>query len=168
MMQMNGLKVAMVLVLACTVTACAPKRTLTPSAITGGADEFAIVPTRTLESPDDFSTLPAPTPGGSNATDVSPKADAIAALGGRLPTVASAADGNVLSYASRYGVDANIRAELSEADEKFLKRKTNTPSWPWVSNKYERAYTRFGLDATAELERLRSLGISVPSMPSGK
>jgi hypothetical protein len=163
-MRLNGLKLVGLLVLICAATACAPKRELSPTVLSGSADEFGIVPSKTLESPDDFSVLPVPTPGGSNATDVTPKADAIAALGGRLPV--SGVDGGIVNHASRYGVDTEIRAELSKADAQFLKRKSNAPSFPWTSSKYERAYKRLALDPWAELKRLRALGVLVPTAPS--
>lgn len=164
-MRLNGLKLAGMAVLICAVTACAPKRELSPSAITGGADEFGIVPGKTLESPDSFTALPTPTPGGTNRTDVSPKADAIAALGGRLPT--AGVDAGIVTHASRYGVDGNIRAELSGADDKFLKRRSNAVGF-WRSSKYERAYKGLALDPWDELERLRALGVSTPTAPSAK
>lgn len=163
-MRLNGLKMVGLLVLICAATACAPKRELSPNALSGNADEFGIVPNKTLESPDDFSVLPVPTPGGSNAADVTPRADAIAALGGRLPV--GGIDGGIVNHASRYGVDAEIRAELSQADARFLKRKRNGLSLPWAGSKYERAYKRLALDPWAELRRLRALGVLVPTAPS--
>ena len=33
----------------------------------GGPDEFAILPNKPLQQPEDFSALPAPTPGGAMA-----------------------------------------------------------------------------------------------------
>ena len=36
-----------------------------------GPDEFAVLPTKPLEMPEDVASLPAPTPGGVNRTDVS-------------------------------------------------------------------------------------------------
>ena len=49
-----------------------------------GPDEFALVTLREIEMPSDFSTLPAPTLGGSNLTDINPQEDVITALGGVL------------------------------------------------------------------------------------
>jgi hypothetical protein len=163
-MQMSKLKCLVVFGVLCAVTACSPRVELKPTAITGGADEFGIVPNKPLESPTNFATLPTPTLGGSNLTDVTPKANAIAALGGRLPT--SGVDGGIVNYASRYGVDASIRSALSQDDAKFLKRKANGLKWPFSSNKYERAYKRLALDPIAEQARLRALGVLVPTVPS--
>ncbi|MFV2035595.1 MAG: DUF3035 domain-containing protein, partial [Halocynthiibacter sp.] len=41
-----------------------------------GPDEFAILPGKPLQAPDDYTSLPEPTPGGSNLTDPTPQADA--------------------------------------------------------------------------------------------
>ena len=60
-----------------------------------GPDEFAIVPPKPLEMPENLSELPDPTPGGFNRTDQNPEADAVIALGGRPGAdVAHAADGH--------------------------------------------------------------------------
>ena len=48
----------------------------------GTPEEFAIVPNKPLETPPAMTALPAPTPGSANRTDQTPKADAVAALGG--------------------------------------------------------------------------------------
>jgi hypothetical protein len=47
-----------------------------------GPDEFAIVPPKPLELPENLAELPEPTPGGFNRTDQNPEADAVIALGG--------------------------------------------------------------------------------------
>ena len=163
MLRVIGIKMVICSLALVALSACASKKPLTPSAISAGPDEFSITPAKPLESPDDFSVLPAPTLGGTNLTDATPNADAIIALGGRVPV--SGIDGGIVTYASRYGVDPAIRAELSLADTRFLKRKSATPSFPWVKNKYERAYRRLALDPWAEAARLRDLGVQVPSYP---
>lgn len=74
-----------------TVSACAGSDGLrqlnTPD---NGPDEFNIVPNKPLETPDSYTSLPAPTPGQTNLTELTPKADAVEALGGNpralLPT----------------------------------------------------------------------------------
>ena len=164
MLHAKSIRVVMCSVILITATACASKSTLTPTAAVSGPDEFSILPAKPLESPQDFAALPAPTLGGTNLTDVTPNADAVVALGGRVST-ATGVDGGIVTYASRYGVDQNIRNELAAADTRFLKVKRATPSLPWAKNKYERAYRRLALDPWAELERLRALGVLVPSAP---
>jgi hypothetical protein len=147
--------------------ACAPKTAIAPTGAGAGPDEFSILPAKPLEAPKDFAVLPVPTPGGTNASDATPKADAIVALGGRAPAV-SGIDGDIVTYASRYGVATDIRSTLSQSDTRFRKLKTAAPAFPWTKNKYERAYRRFALDPWAELERLRLLGIQVPSAPPNR
>jgi hypothetical protein len=94
-----------------------------------GPDEFAILPARPLEMPQDLAQLPPPTPGGANRTDVQPQADAIAALGGNPAAVTRsgtipAADGALVSSASRYGVTPDIRQTLAAEDLEFRARTT--------------------------------------------
>lgn len=146
------------------LSACAPKRALIPAAVTAGPDEFAIVPAKPLEAPESFAALPTPTPGGSNLTDQTPKADAIVALGGRAPA-RGGVDGGIVNYVSRYGVDADIRVSLAERDERLLKARKSVPSLPWTKNRYERVYRGQALDPWAEWRRLRAAGVAVPSAP---
>ena len=46
-----------------------------------GPDEFAILPSKPLQAPENYAELPAPTPGGTNLTDPTPEADMVVALG---------------------------------------------------------------------------------------
>ena len=62
----------------------------------GGPDEFAILPTKPLEMPEDMAALPDPTPGGSNRADATPEADAYAALGGNPEAVGQLMQGGLL------------------------------------------------------------------------
>jgi hypothetical protein len=164
MLHANGIKFGMCIAILVVTTACAPKAELTPAVVGGGPDEFSISPAKALESPTDFANLPAPTLGGANLTDATPKSDAIVALGGRVSTTPGR-DAGIVTYASRYGVAPYIRSELSQSDEKFRKVKAATPSFPWVKSKYERAYRRLALDPWVEQERLSALGVLVPSSP---
>ena len=41
---------------------------------TTAPDEFSILPTKPLEAPEDYTTLPEPTPGGKNLVDPAPQA----------------------------------------------------------------------------------------------
>lgn len=149
----NVSRTALCLLALTALVACSQKERV-PNRVKTGPDEFSILTTKPLQEPDNYNDLPAPTLGGTNLTDQTPNADAIVALGGRVPS-ATGVDGGIVSYASRYGVDDNIRAELHEADEGRRKGRGS----------YERAYKRFALDAYAEWERLRALGVSVPSAP---
>lgn len=151
------------IVVALALTACSSSEAPRPAAISSGPDEFSVVPNLPLDAPEDFSSLPAPTPQGTNRADATPKADAVVALGGR-PAPETGVDGGIVNYVSRYGVDPNIRADLAERDKRIL-RTRGLFSFPWTKNKYERAYRRLALDPFAEWERLRAAGVKVPSAP---
>lgn len=167
MLRANGIKMVICSVILIAGTACAPKTPIAPAGAGSGPDEFSILPAKPLEAPKDFAVLPSPTPGGANASDATPKTDAIVALGGRAPAV-SGIDGGIVAYASRYGVATDIRSTLAQSDTRFRKVKTAAPAFPWAKNKYERAYRRFALDPWAEVERLRALGVQVPSAPPNR
>lgn len=136
-----------------------------------GPDEFAIVPPRPLEMPENLAELPEPTPGGFNRTDRNPEAEAVIALGGKpsaaggIPSVDSA----LYAQASRFGVDGGIRATLASEDlqwrrdnnGRILERLFNV-------NVYYKAYRKQRLDQQAELERWRALGVRNPSAPPRK
>lgn len=132
-----------------------------------GPDEFAILPTKPLEMPENLASLPAPTPGGRNLADPTPEADAAAALGGNAAVLTRrAGDGALVAHASRYGVDPQIRARLAEADLQFrrdnqgrlLERLFNV-------NVYYDAYETMSLDQYRELQRLRRAGIRTSGAP---
>ncbi|WP_240789522.1 DUF3035 domain-containing protein [Pseudooceanicola onchidii] len=135
-----------------------------------GPDEFTVLPTRPLETPPSFVELPQPTPGGANRTDMTPKADAVAALGGRREAVedrgVGAADGALVTAAARRGIDPNIRADLAETDENFRYRR-------WLasrlrifgSDEYYRAYDKQTLDRRETQELWRRAGAPTPSSP---
>lgn len=128
-------------------------------------DEFSILPTQPLRMPPDLAALPVPTPGAGNLVDPAPKAQAIAALGGRADGGAGA-DGALVASVSRYGVQENIRGVLAAEDLAFrrandgrlLERAFNV-------NVYYRAYRRQALDQYAELRRLRRAGVRTVAAP---
>lgn len=157
----NSVRAVMCLTALATLVACGHPREAMPNATQSGPDEFRIVPNKPLQQPANFSTLPVPTPGGSNLTDQAPKADAVAALGGRFPT--GGVDGGIVNYASRYGVDPSIRADLAKADARRAEGRRKFGLFG--QRVYERSYTGYALDAYAEWERLRALGVDVPSAP---
>lgn len=134
-----------------------------------GPDEFSILPGKPLEAPDNFAELPQPTPGGTNRTDPTPEADAVAALGGnpaRLHSGLRAGESVLVAHAARYGVASGIRATLAEEDRvwrdenrpRLLERMFNVST-------YYRAYEAMELDQRAELERLRARGVWTPQVP---
>jgi hypothetical protein len=137
---------------------------------TGGPDEFSVMPVAPLELPDTF-TLPTPTPGASNRTDADPKGDVIVALGGSraaqsaggIPT----ADAALVARASRNGVIPNIRETLAAEDAQFRKTRKRFSLFggAFSRNRYFKAYSAQALDAYAELQRFRTLGIATPTAP---
>ncbi len=135
-----------------------------------GPDEFAIVPSRPLEMPDSYNTLPDPAPGAVNRADPNPNADAIRALGGN-PRVAErggipASDRGLLRAASRYGVAPDIRKVLAEEDAAFRREhRGRLLERVFGTTVYFSAYEPLTLDRYAELKRLRSLGIRTPAAP---
>ena len=153
------------------VTACA-SRDKEPSLLNirqtqEGPDEFSIVPPKPLEEPKSFSDLPPPTPGGSNRTDATPQADAVAALGGRPGSGAAA--GAVVTYASRYGVNPSIRSELAAEDLEFRRQNDGRLLERLFNvNVYFKAYAKMSLDQYAELERWRRRGLKTPAAPPPK
>ncbi|MCO4848476.1 MAG: DUF3035 domain-containing protein [Yoonia sp.] len=137
---------------------------------TGGPDEFSVMPVAALELPDTF-TLPTPTPGASNRTDADPKGDAIAALGGNRAARSAggipAADAALVARAGRNGVIPNIRATLAAEDAQFRQTRKRFSLFGGVlsRNRYFKAYAAQALDAYAELQRFRNLGIATPTAP---
>lgn len=98
---------------------------------TEGPDEFLILPTKPLEPPADYTALPAPTPGGSNLTDPTPEADAVAALGGsaeRVLTGGGVRDTALISRATRFGVQTGIRDQLAAEDLDYRQAERRAPA----------------------------------------
>lgn len=134
-----------------------------------GPDEFAILPSKPLQTPEDLSALPTPTPGAANRVDVTPTRDAIAVLGGspsRLDRDGKITDGAIVNHASRFGRDPDIRQTLAASDLEFRKRNRGRVLERLANvNVYFKAYRQQSLDQHAELERLRRAGVRTPSAP---
>ena len=135
---------------------------------TNGPDEFAILPPKPLELPENLADLPEPTPGGENLTDPRPFDDAILALGGKPQSQDGifAGDGALYTYATRKGVTAGIRQTLAAEDLEF-RRKNDGRLLERIFNVnvYFKAYRNQSLDQYAELERWRRAGAKTPSAP---
>jgi hypothetical protein len=155
------------------LSACAQKsdpRLSERREVSGGPDEFNVLPVKPLQQPESYTALPEPTPGGTNITDPTPKADAIVALGGRLQSEVGgipSADAALIAHTMRHGTTEDIRATLAEADAKIAPGGRRGVLGLFRSNRYFRAYANQALDAYAELERLRALGLRTPSAPPG-
>ena len=134
----------------------------------GSPDEFGITPAKAIEYPDSIAELP--TPGGANRADLTPKRDAIVALGGSLRRgedgVLPSANANLLAHTGRFGLDPDIRQRLAREDLEFRRENDGLLMERWFRvNVYAREYQPFALDSRAEADRLRSLGYRTPSAP---
>lgn len=129
-----------------------------------GPDEFAVLPTQPLQMPDNLGALPEPTPGAQSLADPDPEAAAIAALGGDVRRGVSG--GDIVTYASRFGVSDDIRGVLAAEDEQFRRRNDGRIlERMFGTTIYFEAYSRQALDQYAEFERLRRAGIRTPAAP---
>ena len=161
------MRIALAVLAAITLSACERE---TPTLFNVRAqdrtpDEFAILPTKPLETPPDLAALPPPTLGGVNRTDPQPEADAIAALGGNIDRGAGA-DGALVAAVSRYGVQENIRGRLAAEDLAFRRANDGRLLERLFSvNVYFDAYESQSLDQHRELERLRRLGVRTVAAP---
>lgn len=152
---------------------CGPNRDITMRNLDrtsgDGPEEFAVMPVKPLQQPQSYNALPAPTPGAANLTDPTPKADAIAALGGNEAARAGgipAGDSALVAQASRYGVPSDIRATLARDDYEFRRRASRFTKLRIVKvDRYRQAYRRQALDPFAERDRFQRAGIRTPSAP---
>ncbi|WP_102109198.1 DUF3035 domain-containing protein [Oceaniglobus roseus] len=143
-------------------------RLLNLSAQGDGPDEFAILPTKPLETPESYSELPAPTPGAQNLADPTPEVDAVAALGGSPSRLAGGGvqDPALIRHTTRFGVQPGIRSDLAAADLEFRRRNDGRVLERLFDvNVYFRAYRRQELDQYRELERFRRAGVATPAVP---
>lgn len=133
-------------------------------------DEFAVLPTKPLEAPEDYTALPEPTPGGTNLVDPTPNADAVAALGGNPDRLERgtiyAGEQVLLSHAARYGVPGDIRETLAAEDLEWRRDNNGRLLERWFNvNVYYSSYRPMSLDQHLELLRLRRMGVWTPSAP---
>jgi hypothetical protein len=137
---------------------------LRASGVTSTPDEFMVLPTRPLEMPENFTTLPPPTPGATNRVDYRPHVEAIAGLTG-APGAPGNADGTVL-VAQSGARQPGIRQTLAVEDVEW--RSTHRGLLiPRLIAKDEDAvtYQPMILDSGAEFERLRAAGVEQPAAP---
>jgi len=138
---------------------------------TGGPDEFMVLPGKELQQPEDYASLPQPTPGGSNLTDQNPLGDGVEALGGRASALAltdgiPTSDSAMVAHVSRNGVAADIRETLAEEDEKLRRRIARISQFQiFKIDRYNRTYRRYILDPSVETAKWRRLGVLTPSAP---
>jgi len=135
-----------------------------------GPDEFSIIPRKPLQTPEDYSALPPPTPGAINLTDQSPLADGVAALGGNPAALAAqtpaVGSGPLLSHVGRYGNTPGIRQRLAQEDRDLRKQYGRVNVLRVLpGDDYVQAYRGQWLDAYAEERRLRNRGVQTPASP---
>ncbi|WP_323777913.1 DUF3035 domain-containing protein [Leisingera sp.] len=136
-----------------------------------GPDEFLVLPSKPLSTPENYSSLPAPTPGGVNLTDPNPQAEAVAALGGKPGALVPgngipASDAALLTASSRYGVEPGVRETVAEEDAKFRHRNRRVGRIKLLPvDRYEQLYKKQTLDPHAANEQFRRAGAATPSAP---
>lgn len=138
-----------------------------------GPDEFAVLPAKPLQTPADYSALPAPTPGARNLVDQNPRNDAVAALGGRPAaldaTGVPASETALVAHAARGGVPANIRGTLAQEDEDYRQRKGRFQRLRvFVKNKYNSVYEPQTMNSVRTNDAYRRVGVPTPSAPPGE
>jgi hypothetical protein len=168
--------VTAICLLAILLSACGngdkPPRLMNIRSTTAGPDEFSILPTKPLEMPEDLATLPEPTPGGANRSDLDPFADIASALGGKKPEAGKGvpgADGALVAHATRKGLGADIR-EVTAAEDLELRKRNRGRLLERLfrTNSYYRAYRNQELPQNEENDRWRRAGARTPSSPPGK
>ena len=95
--------------------------------------------------------------------------DAVIALGGNPGATMvggiPAGDSALVTYATRNGVDPDIRATLAAEDQGFRDRRSRFGGLFARGDRYFQAYSGQALDAHAALARFRNAGVAVPSAP---
>lgn len=135
-----------------------------------GPDEFAVVPTKELELPENTQELPEPVLGAKNRVDATPRRDAIAALGGKPDRLDSQQIGGgeqpLITAASRYGVSANIRQTLAVEDAEYRRKNRARFTQRWYEDQsYLRRFRNESLEPYNELSRMRGMGVRTPTAP---
>ncbi|MGB7242557.1 MAG: DUF3035 domain-containing protein [Sulfitobacter sp.] len=162
-------RIATFVLITVALSACANKGLRELRSNSSGPDEFIVAPAKPLQAPDDYKSLPSPTPGQANLTDTYPVQEAAVATGGRAQADGGAipgSDGALVQHASRFGVTQDIRPTLAASDADFRRRKARFTQYRIVPvDRYNQAYKRQAIDAKSELRRWRSAGARTPTSP---
>lgn len=164
-------KTILMLMAASVLAGCASSDevTLTKLRNTGnGPDEFSIIPSKPLQTPEDYSRLPVPAPGAANLTDQNPRAEGIAALGGNPAGApgSQAQNAALLNHAARFGPTTGIRQTLASEDLERRRQYGRVNVLRILpGDDYVQAYRNDWLDAYAEERRLRNRGVQTPASP---
>jgi len=162
---------AIILGVSLLLAACSGKEGIRHLSSNGdGPDEFRILPSKPLETPQNYSALPTPTPGGSNITALDPKGDAVAALGGSRKavhsTTISKSDAALVNYSGRTGRSADIRQTVAAEDAEFRRTKGRFSNFKIVKeDRYNEIYEGQHLNAPREQARWRAGGAKTPAAP---
>lgn len=137
---------------------------LRASGATSTPDEFMVLPTRPLEMPESFATLPPPTPGRVNRVDYQPHVEAIAGLTG-APGPAGNANGAAL-VAQAGPRQPGIRQALAVEDVEWRDTHHGLLIPRLIAKDKETVtYQPMILDAASEFRRLRAAGVEQPPAP---
>ncbi|MEM7614249.1 MAG: DUF3035 domain-containing protein [Pseudomonadota bacterium] len=127
-------------------------------------EEFAVLPQKPLILPNDLASLPTPAPGTTSRADLTPRDDALAALGGRPNT--NGPDGRLITALGANQVTPGIRETLASEDAAFRSRNRGLPLDRLFGRVTDgQIYSDQVLDPEAELLRLRAQGVWVPQLP---
>lgn len=127
-------------------------------------EEFATLPQKPLILPNDLTALPTPTPGTTSRADLTPREDALAALGGRASTAGP--DGRLITALGANRVTPGIRDVLRAEDAEYRAQNRGLPLDRLFGRVTDsRIYADQILDPEAELLRLRARGVWVPQLP---
>ena len=161
---------SLILILALSLSACGDTTLRDLNDPAAGPEEFDIIPNKPLETPDNYTALPVPTPDQENLADATPKKDAVAALGGR-PSLLDAqgtarSDAALVASASRFGVPAGVREQTAVEDAEFRKRRGRFSNIRlFKTDRYGSVYKRQTLDAQKTVETYRRAGRKTPTAP---
>jgi hypothetical protein len=148
---------------------CSNQGLQTVSSNSRGPDEFIIEPKAELQTPENFASLPPPTPGQGNRADIDHQGAMVAALGGRADNPNApipASDGALVTAASRHGVSPDIRQSLATEDAEFRSRQSRFTQFQlFPENLYLDVYDDQRLDARATADAWRRAGANTPSYP---
>ena len=125
-------------------------------------DELALIVYNKIEKPENLSEITPPKT-NVNSVEPNPKADALAAFGGREPRRNRSipdTDNTMLTHISRLGINPEIRGVLASEDLEFRNNVRGRPLEVLAKvNLYYKAYEPYSLDPELEVIRLREAGI---------
>lgn len=134
-----------------------------------GPDEFAIIPNKPLELPEELGTelaqLPTPTPGARSRAIPAPRREAVATLGGQPERLddrrVTASESQLIAAASVSGVNPNIRSILAAEQADNPDTKPRLLERAFGLQRRANAGRLTALDPQAEAVRLQRLGVRV-------